>query len=170
MRNLLRHARWINGGLIHKKDTELIKNTLFKMNGAARTKATGEADFIQENADVALLNFDASKHFAEPKWVNLKCRLNMDQIITIKNAFNGLDVTRQNGYISIARPGQPDTQIWLYEMGFIAHTEQVTLKGLKKDLDTTDLTCDDFKHWTFAQFESAPVPSWVEDCVFSDFD
>jgi hypothetical protein len=167
-RNLIRWARWINGGLVYKDGWELIKNTFFKCNGEAQTKMTGETSFLQENSNVALNNFDNRNHYFNPMWINLKCRLNIDDMQIVKNSFNGLDPTREYGYITIAIPGG-DIQGWLYELSFNPASEQVSMKLLKKDFASGSLTCADYADWTFAQFESTSLPSWVEQCIFDDF-
>jgi hypothetical protein len=167
-RNLVRWARWINGGLVHKNGFELIKNTFFKWNGIAQTKMTGETVFLQENADIVLNNFENRNHFFDPTWINLKTRLNIDDIQIIKNAFNGLDPTREYGYITVVVDGV-DVQGYLYQMQFNPSKEEVTMKLLKKDFASGVLTCSNYSEWTFAQFESAALPSWIEQCIFDDF-
>jgi hypothetical protein len=167
-RNLIRWARWINGGLVYKDGWELIKNTFFKCNGTAQTKMTGETAFLQENSDVALNNFDNRNHYFNPTWINLKCRLNIDDMQIVKNSFNGLDPTREYGYITIAVTGG-DVLGWLYELSFNPASEQVSMKLLKKDFASGSLTCADYASWTFAQFESTSLPSWIEQCIFDDF-
>jgi hypothetical protein len=167
-RNLIRWARWINGGLVYKDGWELIKNTFFKCNGEAQTKMTGETSFLQENSDVALNNFDNRNHYFNPTWINLKCRLNIDDMQIVKNSFNGLDPTREYGYITIAVTGG-DVQGFLYELSFNPASEQVSMKLLKKDFASGSLTCADYASWTFAQFESTSLPAWIEQCIFDDF-
>jgi len=168
-RNLCRWASWLNGGFFLKKGYELLKNTSFKMNGKAQTKLTGEISFIQENEDVTLSNFGERSKFFNPVWINFKTRLNIDDILIIKNAFNGLDNTRKNGYITVVNDEGISVYGWLYEMSFNPSKEMVTMKILKADISGEVTNCSSFSDWNFGQFEQASLPTWIEYCTFANF-
>jgi hypothetical protein len=168
-RNLYRWAKWINGCLKYKKGSEVIKNTLFKMNGAGRTKEKSGGIWIQENQDVILNDFENRNRFFDPIWISFKCRLTMAQIVSIRNAFTGRDEAKKNGYISVKNADGDTVSGWHYELTYNPSKEEATFKLLKRGINSDVINCESYANFTSADFEAAPVPDWIEDCTFDNF-
>lgn len=171
-RNLFRWAHYLNGFLTWFKNTAGIKNTSYVDNGEAETLLSGESITIKENADIVLTDLDSRNHYSKPIWINFKCRLSQEEILTIRNAFNGTDATKKNGYISTYDMKGNAVKGWLYQLNYNPAKEEATIKLLKADIQTGGVTvsCSDYAAYTFANFESKALPSNIEDCLFSDFD
>ncbi len=183
-RNLLNHAKWLNGGLFYKGGGELIKNTFVKQNGDLVTQLDlsdpcplGDVDYalLQEKADVYLTMFGDKEHIFIPEWVTCTTRLGMDSIRDIKNCMTGQDTMGRNyGYISFRNPSRDTVQGWLYDMKYSPVTEKVTFTFLKKKviplIPVPTLVCSDYADYTFADFEATPnLPLTIEQCRFLNF-
>ncbi len=183
-RNLLNHAKWINGGLYYKSGGEIIKNTFVKQNGELVTQLDssdpcplGDVDYalIQEKANEYLTMFGDKQHIFIPEWVTCTTRLQMASIRDIKNCMTGQDLTGRNyGYISFRNPSGDTVQGWLYDMKYSPVTEKVTFLFLKKKviplIPIPTLVCSDYSNFTFADFEALPnLSPDIEQCRFLNF-
>lgn len=183
-RNLLNHAKWINGGLYYKGGGELIKNTFVKQNGDLVTQLDsadpcplGDTDYalLQEKDNVYLTMFGDKEHIFIPEWVSCTTRLSMESIRHIKNCMTGQDDGGRNyGYISFRNPSGDTVQGWLYDMKYSPVTEKVTFLFLKKKviplIPIPTLVCSDYADYTFADFEALPnLSPEIEQCRFLNF-
>jgi hypothetical protein len=183
-RNLLNHAKWLNGGLYYKGGGELVRNTFVKQNGELVTQLDnsdpcplGDVDFalLQEKADVYLTMFGNKAHIFIPEWVTCTTRLGMDSIRDIKNCMTGQDTIGRNyGYISLRNPAGDTVQGWLYDMKYSPVTEKVTFTFLKKKviplIPVPTLVCSDYANYDFADFEALPnLSTDIEQCRFLNF-
>lgn len=183
-RNLLNHAKWLNGGLFYKSGGELIKNTFVKQNGELVTQLDssdpcplGDVDYalLQEKADIYLTMFADKAYLFIPEWVTCTTRLSMDSIRDIKNCMTGQDTMGRNyGYISFRSPAGDTVQGWLYDMKYSPVTEKVTFTFLKKKviplIPVPTLVCSDYADYTFADFEALPnLSQEIEQCRFLNF-
>jgi hypothetical protein len=183
-RNLLNHAKWLNGGLFYKSGGELIKNTFVKQNGELVTQLDssdpcplGDVDYalLQEKADVYLTMFGDKANIFIPEWVTCTTRLPMETIRDIKNCMTGQDLSGRNyGYISFPNPSGDTVQGWLYDMTYSPVTEKVTFTFLKKKviplIPVPTFVCSDYADYTFAMFEALPnLSPDIEQCRFLNF-
>lgn len=183
-RNVLNHAKWINGGLFYKNGGELIKNTFVKQNGDLVTQLDlsdpcplGDVGYalLQEKADIYLTVFGNKENIFIPEWVTCTTRLPMDTIRDIKNCMTGQDTMGRNyGYISFRNPAGDTVQGWLYDMKYSPITEKVNFLFLKKKviplIPIPTLVCSDYADYTFADFEALPnLSADIEQCRFLNF-
>jgi hypothetical protein len=170
-RNLFRWAHYLNGFLTWFKNTDGIKNTSYVDNGDAETVLSGESITVKEDADIVLSDLDSRIHKTKVIWINFKCRVSQDDIITIRNAFNGTDDTIKNGYISTYDMNGKAVKGYIYQMNYNPAKEEATFKLLKADIQTggVAVSCSDYADYTFADFENKALPSTIEDCLFEDF-
>jgi hypothetical protein len=184
-RNLMNHAKWINGGLYYKQAGDLVKNTFFKLNGDLTTQLKtsdpcplGDInyDVLQEKADVYLAQFQDKDNYFIPEWVTFESRVSMSDIRTIKNCMTGADLFGRNyGYIKCRdQSGLNWVKSWIYDMTYNPNTESVKFVCLKKEV--TPITppdpfvCTDYADYTFADFEALPnLSSSIEQCIFANF-
>lgn len=183
-RNLLNHAKWLNGGLFYKSGGELVKNTFVKQNGELVTQLDssdpcplGDVDYalLQEKADIYLTMFADKVSLFIPEWITCTTRLSMDSIRDIKNCMTGQDTMGRNyGYISFRNPAGDTVQGWLYDMKYSPVTEKTTFLFLKKKviplIPVPTLVCSDYSDYTFAMFEALPnLSTEIEQCRFLNF-
>lgn len=183
-RMLLNWAKWLNGGLMYKDGSELIKNTFVKQNGElttiSRQNRNCEIDHyqetIKESDPVALAGFSERDRIFIPDWVSFNARLQKNQINKIKLAMSNNSSGSDNyGYISVLDPDGNRVSGWIYEMEWSPNTEKVFFKLLKykvllnNTIPPDQENCQDYADWTFADFEASNIGDWIEDCRFDNF-
>lgn len=183
-RNLLNHAKWLNGGLYYKNAGELVRNTFVKQNGDLETQLDiGEScplgdinyDLLQEKANVSLAQFQEKDFYFIPEYISFKARVNMVDIRFIRDCMTGQNLTGQNyGYITTRNQAGDYVQSWIYDMTYNPNTGEVDFVCLKKDVipfnPVPALVCSDYADYTFADFEALPDLSMdIEQCRFINF-
>lgn len=183
-RNLLNHAKWLNGGLYYKSSGELVRNTFVKQNGELETQLdTAEScplgdinyDLLQEKANVVLAQFQEKDFYFIPEYISFKARVNMADIRFIRDCMTGQNLTGQNyGYITTRNQAGDYVQSWIYDMTYNPNTEEVDFVCLKKDVipfnPAPSLVCSDYADYTFAMFEALPdLSTDIEQCRFINF-
>jgi len=183
-RNLLNHAKWINGGLYYKEPGEVIANTFVKQNGELITQfSSGETcplgdinlDVLQEKSGFALAQFQEKDNYFIPEWVTFKTRLPMEDIILLRDCMTGQNLSGLNyGYISVRNPDGDTVQAWIYKMVYNPNSQLVEFTTLKKKviprIAPDPFICSDYADYTFAQFEALPdLSTDIEECRFVNF-
>lgn len=183
-RNLLNHAKWINGGLYYKSAGDLVRNTFVKQNGELITQLKlsdpcplGDInyDVLQEKSDVALAQFQEKDYYYIPEWVSFKARVSMSDIRLLRDCLTGANLTGQNyGYVTCLNQDGNYVQSWVYDMTYNPNTEEVNFLCLKKSVilinPPSPFICTDYADYTFADFEALPDLSIdIEQCRFVNF-
>lgn len=127
-RNLYAWAPKLNVGLWHKADTDLIRNTFSKNNGALITKmyedAPGlrldKARQIEERADIVLADFERSLTPYSPKLMQFKSHVPYDQIKLLTQALRG-ELSSLENYGQIIAPDK-NGQRWLCVVQKVKYT------------------------------------------------
>lgn len=183
-RMLYNWAKWLNGGLMYKNGSELIKNTFTKHNGDLTTRVTVDRncdidyfdEIIREGDPIALAGFAERDKFFIPDWVTFTARISKDEVQKIRLAMTNNSLAGDNyGYISVLDPDGNRVSGWVYEMEWSPATEKVFFKLLKykvllnNTVPPDQENCQDYADWTFADFEASDIGVWIEDCRFQDF-
>lgn len=183
-RNLLNHAKWMNGGMYYKYVGDLVRNTFVKQNGELITqlKSTDSCplgdinfDVLQEKADVSLAQFQEKDYFFIPEYVSFKAKISMADIRTIRNCMTGADTLGRNyGYITCLNQDGNYVRSWIYDMIYNSNNEEASFVCLKKELILIDppsaFVCADYADYTFAGFEALPgLSADIEQCRFINF-
>lgn len=183
-RNLLNHAKWLNGGMYYKNAGELIRNTEFKQNGDLITQLSASAtcelgdinkDVLQEKSDVVLAQFQEKDRYYIPEYISFTARISMSDVRFIRECMTGANNTGQNyGYITCQNQDGDYVQSWIYDMTYNPFNEKVNFVCLKKDVilinPPSPLVCTDYADFTFADFEALPNLSIdIEQCRFENF-
>lgn len=183
-RNLLNHAKWLNGGMYFKSAGDLIRNTFVKQNGELVTQlAVGEScvlgdlnlDILEEKADIVLAQFQEKDNYFIPEWIGFKTKLTMANIRIIRDCMTGQDLYgRSYGYISCLDPNGNSCRSWIYDLTYNPNTEECTFLCLKKEVIPAEtpisLVCSDYSDYSFANFEALPDLSQdIEQCRFINF-
>ena len=183
-RNLLNHAKWLNGGMYYKSAGELVRNTFVKQNGELSTQLEssdpcplGDINFNlwQEKSDIPLAEFQEKDRYYIPEWVQFKARLSMAEVRLLRDCLTGKNLSGLNyGYITCLNQDGNYTQSWVYDMTYNPFNEEVNFVCLKKDVilvnPPSPLVCTDYADFTFADFEALPDLSIdIEQCRFQNF-
>lgn len=183
-RNLLNHAKWLNGGMFYKNAGELIRNTFVKQNGELTTQFDAaepcllgdvDRDLLKEKDDVVLAQFADKDSYFIPEYVSFKARLPMADVRFIRDCMTGQNLTGQNyGYITCINQDGNYVRSWIYDMTYNPFNEEVNFVCLKKEvilaIPPSPLVCSDYADFTFAQFEALPNLSIdIEQCRFENF-
>lgn len=183
-RNLMNHAKWLNGGMYFKYAGDLVRNTFVKQNGELTTQfSSGETcqlgdinlDSLQEKADVFLAQFQEKDYYFIPEWVTFQARVPIADIRFIKDCMTGKDLYGRNyGYITVVNQDGNYVQCWIYDLAYNPNTENCDFVCLKKEVillnPPSALVCADYSDYTFAMFEALPDLSIdIEQCRFVNF-
>lgn len=141
-RMLLNWAVWLKNIFHYKKDTEVIKPTLVVQNGELTTRfkptepnPIGDInkELIKENEEVSLANYAVEERIFRPEWISFKTKITPDKIQLINRAMKGSAHDSVNyGYIAVKDKDGLYQAGYLYELDYNFHTEQATMKLLKK--------------------------------------
>jgi hypothetical protein len=183
-RNLLNHAKWLNGGMYYKSAGDLVRNTFVKQNGELTTQLDpGEPcplgdinyDVLQEKADIVLAQFQEKDYFFIPEYISFKARISMSDVRFIRDCMTGQNLTGQNyGYITCQNQAGDYVRSWIYDMTYNPFNEEVNFVCLKKEVilrnPPSPFICTDYADFTFADFEALPNLSIdIEQCRFENF-